>query len=79
MVLTAKLLTPPGVHSDPFSLAYGGVCGQRVTQWLRLAWHAAAVVGTLYEGTVEHGHFPAVPELTLLVPEDLTLLFVLHH
>lgn len=79
LVLTAKFLTPPGIHSDPFSLADGSVCGQYITQWLSLARHAAAIIDAFYEGAVEGGHFPTFPELTVPVMEDLALLSVLSH
>ena len=76
-VLTAKFLTPPGVHGDLGSLARVSVGRQSVTQRPRLARQEAAVIDTVAHSALWVQRLVALPEGTTGVGEDPTLFLAL--
>lgn len=78
LVLTAKFLAPPGMHSAPGSLACSSIGCQCITQWPRLTRQQAEVIDTVTYGTLGVQQLVTLPEWTLGISKDSTLLFVLN-
>lgn len=78
LVLTAKFLAPPGMHSAPSSLARSSIGFQGIAQWSRLIRYQTEVIDTVTYGTLGVQQLVTLSEWTLGISKDPTFFFVLN-